>query len=87
MYKFVASSRKNATHLLSPQVLLKSADKGHLPVQALSITAYQRGVWASSRQNQYCQAEVPYEFCGYEYRNESVTLIKEGGGLLMSPSL
>lgn len=35
MGKLVASSSKNATHLLSLHVLLKSADKGHLHVQAL----------------------------------------------------
>lgn len=42
-------------------------------VYRLYVAAYWCGVWASSRQNQYCQGEVPYEFCGCAYRSETVT--------------
>lgn len=42
-------------------------------VYRLSVVTFKCGAWTSSRQNHYCQGEVPYEFCAYAYRTEPVT--------------
>lgn len=42
-------------------------------VYRLYAAFYQCGVWASSGQNQYCQGEVSWEFCGHVYRSVTVT--------------
>lgn len=45
-------------------------------VYRIYVAFYQCGVWASSGKNQFCQGEVPCEFCGHAYRSVTVTTNK-----------